>query len=163
MGKLKNYLLATAGLVILGGAVQLVMPLQAASPTRDVNIVNTAEDPVPVVVENGNGNDTMVITLAENFTGTAEFDAVDTSGFRFVSFHGIDPTPSPPRNPSLVFRFSTSPGKISDFIPKTTIGNCSVNTGGTACNDVIPRVAGPFLLVRIQDAINTTLQVFLSR
>jgi len=29
MGKLKNYVLATAGLVILGGAFQFVMPLQA--------------------------------------------------------------------------------------------------------------------------------------
>ena len=29
MGKIMNYLLATAGLVILGGAVQFVRPLQA--------------------------------------------------------------------------------------------------------------------------------------
>jgi len=146
MGKLKNYLLATASLLVLVGAITVIGPY-----------VNLGHSKPP------QADDTMVITLAENFTGTAEFDAVDTSGFRFVSFHGIDPTPSPPRNPSLVFRFSTSPGKISDFIPKTTIGNCSVNTGGTSCNDVIPRVAGPFLLVRIQDALNTTLQVFLSK
>ena len=68
MGKLKNYLLATAGLVILGGAFHFVMPLQAVPP------------PFPP--------ETMVITLAEDLTTAAitEFDAVDVSGFRFVSF-----------------------------------------------------------------------------
>ena len=50
MSKLKNYVLATAGLVILGGAVHFVLPLQAAPPTKDVNVVNT---PLLVVVENG--------------------------------------------------------------------------------------------------------------
>ena len=54
MGKVKNYLLATTGLVILGGAVHFVMPLQAAPPAKDVNVVNMAANPVPVVVQNGN-------------------------------------------------------------------------------------------------------------
>jgi len=87
MGRLKNYLLATAGLVILDGAVQFVRPLQADPTARDVNIVNT---PVPVVVENGDADETMVITIAQDLTigGPIDFDAVDMSGFRFVSFHG---------------------------------------------------------------------------
>jgi len=57
MSKLKNYLLATAGLVILGGAFTVIGPYvdlghskpPSSGPT-DVNIVNT---PLPVVVENG--------------------------------------------------------------------------------------------------------------
>ena len=48
MSRFKNYLLATAGLMILGGAVQFVIPLQAASPAKDVNVVNT---PLLVVVQ----------------------------------------------------------------------------------------------------------------
>jgi len=77
MGKLKNYVLATAGLLILGGTVHFVSPLQADPPARDVNIVNT---PVPVVVENG--DETMVITIAEDFdSGSIELDAVDVGGF----------------------------------------------------------------------------------
>ena len=83
MDRIKNYMLGTACLIILFGAVHLVSPLQADPVARDVNIVNT---PVPVVVENG--DETMVITLADDLTTAAvtEFDAVDTSGFRFVSF-----------------------------------------------------------------------------
>ena len=56
MIRLKNYVLATAGLVILGGAVQLVKPLQAKPP-----------------------DETMVITIAEDVTQVEliEFDAVD--------------------------------------------------------------------------------------
>ena len=50
MSKLKTYLLATAGLVILGGVVQFVRPLQADPLEKDVNVANT---PLPVVVENG--------------------------------------------------------------------------------------------------------------
>ncbi len=47
MGKLKYYLLATAGLVIIGSAVHFVRPLQADPLAKDVNITNT---PLPVVV-----------------------------------------------------------------------------------------------------------------
>jgi len=53
MDKLKNYLLATAGLLILAGAVQFVRPLQAEPLAKDVNVVNTAANPVPVVVQKG--------------------------------------------------------------------------------------------------------------
>ena len=45
MGKLRHYLLATAGLVIIGSAVHFVRPLQADPLAKDVNITNT---PLPV-------------------------------------------------------------------------------------------------------------------
>ena len=83
MKRFNNYLLAIAGLVVFGGAVQFVIPLQAAPPAKDVNVVNT---PLSVVVENGDGDATMVITLGEDLNATVEFPAVDVSGFRFVSF-----------------------------------------------------------------------------
>ena len=70
----------------------------------------------------------MVITLAEDLDDEApiELDAVDTSGFRFVSFHGRTDGSS-----SLQFRFSTQAGKFSDDIPRTSSFSCSFseNTG----------------------------------
>jgi len=68
MDRLKNYLLATACLVILVGAFTLIGgPLvqqgQALPPARDVTVVNI---PLPVVVQNGAADGNMVITLAEN-------------------------------------------------------------------------------------------------
>jgi len=164
MSKLKNYLLITAGLVILGGAVQFVMPLQADPLAKDVNITNT---PLPVVVENGNADETMVITIVEDLTqgGVIEFDAVDASGFRFVSFHGRTDI-----NTNFNFRFSTQAGKFSDDIPKNRAAFCQINSGvGADCfnfqgqNEESFRVTGPFLLVQLEDAQNTTVQVFLSR
>ncbi len=62
MAKLKNYLLATASLVILVGALTLFSPaiLQGRGRPRpkDVNVVNTSDNPVPVVVQNGDTNGT---------------------------------------------------------------------------------------------------------
>ena len=55
MGKFKNYLLATASLVILGGAFTVIGPYADLGHSKpppsvtDVNIVNT---PVPVQVRN---------------------------------------------------------------------------------------------------------------
>jgi len=152
MGKVKNYLLATAGLVILGGIVQFVMPLQAATPAKDVNVINT---PLQVVVENG--DETMVITLAEDQNSTIEFDAVDTSGFRFVSFLGRTDV-----NTNFSFLFSTQAGKFSDAIPKTHVTVCTIEVAdGASCQS--HSISGPFLLVRLQGTTNNTLQVFLSR
>jgi len=62
MDKLKNYLLATGCLVVLAGALTLMGPavLQGREGPRpkDVNVVNTPENPVPVVVQNGDMNGT---------------------------------------------------------------------------------------------------------
>jgi len=165
MDKIKNYVLATAGLLILGGAVQFVRPLQADPPAKDVNVVNTSANPVPVVVQNGDADETMIITLAENLTsGPIEFDAVDVSGFRFVTFLAISGS-----RVELRFRFSTQAGKFSDAIPKTGISTCFLTIDQAAgCNQSTPlqlsRIAGPFLLVQIlntpEPVIDITLQVF---
>ncbi len=108
MKRFNNYLLAMAGLVILGGVIQFVMPLQAAPRAKD-------------------GDETMVITLAEDLTEEApiEFDAVDTSGFKFVSFH-VKTTSTG----ALRFRFSTQAGKFDDAIPKTNSRICNLSDGG---------------------------------
>ena len=99
MGMIKNYLLATAGLVILGGAVYFVMPLQAAPPAKEVSVVEYGD---------------MIITLVDGQNAAIELDAVDVSGFRYVSFHGKADAVT-----NFGFRFSTQAGKLTDDIPKT--------------------------------------------
>jgi len=160
MGELRNYLLATAGLLILGGAVQFVRPLQAA-PLADVNVIITAANPVPGVAENGDAPESMVITLVKDLdTRGIDLDPVDVSGFRFVWFHGkTDGGEGGGR--SFAFRFSTQPGEVGCTItPKK----------GVNCDGYKPfppfkwiRVAGPFLHVRVNAGAKTTLQVFLRR
>ncbi len=131
----------------------------------DVLVTNTAAEPIPVEVQNGDADETIVITLAENLTTSnpIDFDAVDTSGFRFVTFH------VKASGGGLRFLFSTQAGKFGDFIPKTTSGKCNLGGSGATCSnpsgtgEQLHRIAGPFLLVRLLDGLNTTLQVFLSR
>ena len=85
MGKLKNYLLTTTCLVILVGALTLFSPVvqqvQGDPPTRDVNVVNTPTNPVPVVVQNGDA-DGVATELFElvvlNVTGTVNLFTVPT-------------------------------------------------------------------------------------
>jgi hypothetical protein len=82
MDKLKNYLLPTACLVILVGALTLIGgPLvqqgQAVPPDRDVTVVNTSTNPVPVVVQNGNTNGTiseLVVFVTANVDGGTRVD-----------------------------------------------------------------------------------------
>ena len=107
----------------------------------------------------------MVITLAEDLTTAAltEFDAVDTSGFRFVSFLAKGNFVGEP----VDFRFSTQAGKFSDDIPKSLGGSCTLTDGAAQCFNPtgsanLHRIAGPFLLVKLGVGNNTTLQVFLS-
>ena len=60
MEKFKQYLLATAGLAILVGGLTLLGPAvpqgQAVPPAKDVNVINDATNPVPVLVQNSDGN-----------------------------------------------------------------------------------------------------------
>ena len=106
----------------------------------------------------------MVITLGEDVNGENVFFDVDVSGFRFVSFHS-----KTDRSATLFFRFSTQEGNFNDVIPRTNSFGCNIASSGANCqtNDGVPfhsfRVAGPFLLVQLVDAQNTTVQVFLSR
>jgi len=186
MNKLKNYLLATACLVILVAALTLmggplVQQGQAVPPTQNVTVVNTTENPVPVVVENGDMDGTMVVTLAEGleFVGAQSFelDPLEVGDFRFVSFLGnrsIDDGVM-----LLEFAFSTEPGaRFSDAVPKLTLGQCSIrktggaNQGVTDCRiastntDGVHRVAGPFLMVRLTNDSGSpmiTLKAFLKR
>jgi len=150
MGKLKNYVLATAGLVILGGAFTVIGPY-----------VDLGHSKPP------QADETTVITLVEDLTqgGITEFDAVDMTGFRFVSFHGRTDI-----NIIFIFRYSTQSGRFSDDIPKNKAAFCQVNSGvGAECfnfqgmHESSFRVSGPFLLVQLEDAQNTTVQVFLSK
>jgi len=155
--------------VILGGVVQFVRPLQAVPLAKDVNVTNTAANPVPVVVENGDADETMGITLAEDVTqgGMIDLDAVDVSGFRFMTFHGINFV----ADSTFGYRFSTETGKFSDLIPKTFQASCTIKIeslgGGVDCSASTPhqsiRVTGQFLLVQLRDTNNATLQVLLSR
>ncbi len=138
MGRFRNYVSAAAGLVILAGAFTVFGPFvdqgQADPRVKSVNVVNTplpvtgilagdvrvtntTAEPVPVEVQNGNVDETIIITLAENLeTATpTEFDAVDTSGFRFVTFLASGNF----RGETLRYSFSTQAGKFSDAIPKT--------------------------------------------
>ncbi len=60
MDKFKQYLLATAGLAILVGGLTLLGPAvpegQPVPPAKDVNVINDATNPVPVLVQNSDGN-----------------------------------------------------------------------------------------------------------
>ena len=57
MDKFRNYVFAVAGFVILVGTFTVIGPYvdqgQADPPVKDVIVVNTAANPVPVVVQNG--------------------------------------------------------------------------------------------------------------
>ena len=59
MEKFKQYLLATAGLAILVGGLTLLGPAvpQAVPPAKDVNVINDANNPVPVTVQNAANDD----------------------------------------------------------------------------------------------------------
>ena len=172
MNNLKQYLLATGCFVILVGVFTLMSPtvLQGDEGDDDgpnnVNVVNT---PLPVVVQNG----TMVETLVTDGDGAVEFNAVNVREFRFVSLLGKTETST-----SVEFAFSTEPGKFSDNIPKVAIAtcelfgpatfpsgvrNCSAFDGNGEPPEAGFRVAGPYLLVRLNGGTLTTLEVFLSR
>jgi len=68
MEKFKQYLLATAGLAILVGGLTLLGPAvplgQAVPPTKDVNVINDATNPVPVLVQNSDGNPFELVEIA---------------------------------------------------------------------------------------------------
>ncbi|MEE8625175.1 MAG: hypothetical protein V3T19_07530 [Acidiferrobacterales bacterium] len=119
MGKFRNYVFAAAGFVILAGAFTIIGPYvdfghsKPPPSVSDVNVVNTPAEPVPVVVQNGDAGETMIITLAENLTldgnmSTSELDAVDTSGFRRAE----------PSTSSLVTKAQISQGKRLSMITR---------------------------------------------
>ena len=58
MEKFKQYLLATVCLVIFISAATLLypVPITGAPPAKDVNVINDATNPVPVLVQNSDGN-----------------------------------------------------------------------------------------------------------
>ena len=154
MSKFRNYVFTAAGLVILAGAFTVIGPY-----------VDLGHSKPP------QADETMVITIAQDLTqgGVNEFDAVDVSGFRFVTFH--IKTATSPTVPQLKFRFSTQAGRFSDAIPRTFAIECNTLTlqgvecfkPGNPTRELAFPIAGPFLLVQLQDANDTTLQVFLSR
>ena len=76
MDKFKQYLLATAGLVILVGGFTLLGPAvpqgQAVPPAKDVNVVNDANNPVPVIVQNAANNDGVPFEFAGTFSNPVD-------------------------------------------------------------------------------------------
>ncbi len=179
MNKLKNYLLATGCLVILAGVLTLFSPVvqqgQAVTPPKDVTVVNTSTNPVPVVVQNGDADGNVVITLAENLSigaqQTIELVSPDVSSFHFVSF--LASSSNGDAEFLMEFAWFTESGQFSDPVPRQFGGECAIDDDlpGTAGPFVgvrcgVFRVAGPFLPVSITNtkiSANLTLKAFLMK
>ena len=183
MEKFKQYLLATIGLVIFIGAVTLFNPVQitGAPPVKDVNIANTPENPVPVVVQNGSTDDTVLITLAENLAlardASIQLDTIDVRGFRTVSILAhAEPDTGNSQTEGIgnlkMFWAVDELGSILNPIEGLLRGpGCDIRTF-TICGNIsdigdLILVAGPFLSMRLSSNGfvdgSFTVRVFLQR
>ncbi len=103
MDKFKQYLLATAGLVIFIGAVTLFNPVQitGAPPAKDVNVVNTplsvdlattanvnvvndANNPVPVMVQTADAETAQLVEIVGTVGGSTTTLFTVPSGKRVI-------------------------------------------------------------------------------
>jgi len=169
MRKFKNRLRSTAYLAMVLAAIALASPVllqgQGGSPTRDVNIVNTAENPVLVSVQNGNGDQKVLITLVDDVAipaGGLEFGPVDVGDFNFVSFLGRN---LGGRNAQVTFFFGAEEVPLDFTVNRVDAGSCLItpSRGVHACVSsgpanrvpvapfLVQRISGPFLTVKIQN------------
>ncbi len=174
MDRFRNYISVAAGLVILAGAFTVIGPYvdqgQADPPVKDVNIVNTplpvtgvlvrdvlvtntADEPIPVVVQNGdadNADETMLlsegITLGDG--ETLELDSVEMRGFTALTFLGAANCTAPgPLDFRVEWRFLVAPGTYSSPIAKVGGGGSCSLRGGDAANCLLFDRKGPHVAV----------------
>jgi len=162
-------------LIILG--LLFIPSTVSAQPVKDVNIANTPENPVPVVVQNGSTDDTVLITLAEDVAlardTSIQLDNIDVRGFRTVSILAHAEPDTGGNNTKGIGRFAMhwavdEFGSILNPIEGLRRGpGCEFDTG-TNCENLDPfLVAGPFLSMRLfsvgQVDGSFTVRVFLQR
>ena len=121
---LKNTLLASATLAIIVTvfAVGTPEPLEGQPRAREVLVVNPDSAPVPVTVQDGASEDTLLTLVqdASAFSGGAPvlFGPVDVREYRTVSFVATTSVASTVGTTRVRLGFAGEPGEITD--PLTT-------------------------------------------